>query len=173
MKALLYKDQLRYYAEMDIMTASYNRNKMEQVLVNEFERCGVSGEVFSLALMDIDGLKKINDTFGHAKGDETLKSFSNGINSRIRTMDWFGRWGGDEFLLLCPNTGIEEMEILLKEVYKSIIKDMGKVVPNSSFCYGCAEYRKGDYDNYQELLKRADKKLYKCKEGHRKNIDRR
>ena len=74
LRSAQYKQQLRYYAEMDVMTATYNRNKMESVLASEFERSRRYGEVFSLTLMDINSLKKINDTFGHCKGDEIIKT---------------------------------------------------------------------------------------------------
>src|SRR6056297_1943633 len=70
LRTLMYKDELRYYAEMDIMTSSYNRNKIEEILTNEFERSKRYGETFSLAIMDIDKLKQINDDLGHIKGDE-------------------------------------------------------------------------------------------------------
>lgn len=162
LKTLMYKDKLRYYAEMDEMTSTYNRNKIEQILITEFERSKRYGETFSLAVMDIDGLKQINDKWGHVKGDEIIKAFANGINTRIRNVDSFGRWGGDEFVLLCPNTNIEGINILMEDITKKTILDMGKVITNSSFCFGCAEYSEVD-DTYQEALKRADLELYERK----------
>ncbi len=163
LRTLMYKDELRYYAEMDIMTSSYNRNKIEEILTNEFERSKRYGETFSLAIMDIDKLKQINDDLGHIKGDEIIKVFADSINSRIRTVDSFGRWGGDEFILLCPNTDITSINTLMKDITRITLTNMQEVVPEASFCYGCAEYNEEDND-YYDIIKRADKELYKEKD---------
>lgn len=162
LKMLLYKEKLRYYAEMDILTSSYNRNKIEKILKDQFERSKRYGETFSLALMDINNLKKINDKYGHLKGDEIIKVFADSVNSRIRQVDSFGRWGGDEFILICPHTSLTIMNLLLSEISEKVIHEMGKIVPNSDFCYGTTDYRELD-NNYQELLSRADQELYDAK----------
>lgn len=167
LKTLMNKKKLRYYAEMDNMTSSYNRSKIENILINEFARSKRYGNIFSLAVMDIDRLKIINDTFGHLKGDEIIISFAKSVNSRIRAIDYFGRWGGDEFILLCPNTDIQSLNILMEDISKITTQNMDKVVPNSSFCFGCAEYKQEDTD-YQEMLKRADQILYEKKDELKK-----
>lgn len=166
LKILQYRERLKYYAEMDILTSTFNRNKIECILIKQFEESKKTGKIFSLSIMDINKLKKINDTLGHVKGDEIIKVFANNINSRIRKTDSFGRWGGDEFLLICPNTEKEEMNILLKNIQKKVIQEMKKVIPNSSFCYGFSECNIND-DSYIEVLKRADENLYKQKEEFR------
>ena len=167
LRTLMHKKKLRYFAEMDEMTSSYNRRKIEDLLINEFERSKRYGTTFSLVIMDVDKLKIINDTFGHSKGDEIIVTLANSVNSRIRSVDSFGRLGGDEFILLCPNTDIDRTNTLMDDIKRITTQNMGKVIEGSSFCFGCAEYKEEDTD-YQDVLKRADKILYEKKEELKK-----
>ena len=113
--------------------------------------------------MDIDDLKQINDKYGHNTGDDILKALAYGINSRIRETDYFGRWGGDEFILLCPNTNLLDNEKLISRIKQGVVKDMNEVVESSDFCYGISRFEESD-ENYQEIVKRADDEMYKCKD---------
>ncbi|MCG8637905.1 MAG: GGDEF domain-containing protein [Desulfobacterales bacterium] len=158
------RQKLRFYAEMDSLTEVYNRRKIESIISNEYARSMRKSPAFSIALFDLNKFKEINDTDGHVVGDAILKAFAAGINSRIRSIDSFGRWGGDEFILICPDTDKAGMEILLDNVKHSVKKDMDKITPNGGFCYGIAEFSVTDR-NYDEILKRADKELYAIKTG--------
>jgi diguanylate cyclase (GGDEF)-like protein len=162
LKNLVYKEKLKYYAEMDVLTDVYNRNKIEEILENQFQNFKTKNEKFSLTIMDINKLKVINDKLGHVKGDEIIKAFANSISSYKKDWESFGRWGGDEFILISPNTGCDEMKTIMENVSLKILQDMERVIPNASFCYGVAEVCKDDLD-YQRLLVRADKGLYECK----------
>ncbi len=153
------RQQLRFYADMDSLTEVYNRRKIESTISNEYSRSMRKSPSFSIALFDLNKFKEINDTKGHDVGDAILKAFASSINSRIRSIDSFGRWGGDEFILICPDTDKTGMDILLGNVKKSVKDDMDKITPNAGFCYGVAEFSMTD-KNYSEILKRADEQLY-------------
>ena len=104
LKMLLYQDKLNYYSETDVLTSVSNRRKLEKILKNEFNRSKRTKNIFSISIMDINKLKYINDNYGHNDGDNIIKAFAQTFKNRIRKTDYFGRWGGDEFLLICPNT---------------------------------------------------------------------
>lgn len=167
LKMLSNKDQLAHIAEMDMMTSSYNRYKIEEVLENEFNRSLRSQDIFSMVIMDLNNLKEVNDNFGHDMGDRIIKVFANGIKERIRAIDSLGRWGGDEFVLVCPNTGYTGIKTLMVKISKSLNKELNEIIPKASFCYGCAAYTLSDFD-YKSIFKRADLELYECKKCYKK-----
>lgn len=166
LELLCYQQKLVYYAEVDILTSIFNRGKIEAILKSEFDSAKRYSETFSVAIMDIDDLKLINDRYGHNIGDNILKTVAKGISSRIRETDYFGRWGGDEFILICPNTNLIENEKLISRIKKSVNKEMDEVVTASDFCYGISQLENTD-NNYQDIVKRADEKMYKCKEARK------
>lgn len=160
---LCQKQELRYYAEMDSLTSVYNRRKIESIISNQFSRSKRNNNPFTVALFDLNNFKQINDTRGHNVGDDILKAFAKGVNTRIRSIDSFGRWGGDEFILICPDTDKTGIDILLNKL-KTIVKaDMDKITSNSGFCIGVSEFSKKDA-NYSNAIKRADDNLYISKE---------
>jgi len=162
LKNLVYENKLKYYAQTDLLTSTFNRNNIERILENKFKKYKESCETFSIAMMDIDNLKKINDEEGHVKGDQIIKTFASSMSKYKRKEDYFGRWGGDEFILITPKLNNEEINSIFKELYPKVIDDMKKVISYSSFCFGTAEYS-NDEDDYQQLVTRADDKLYECK----------
>lgn len=162
LKLLIYRKELQYYAEMDILTGIYNRRKTEDRIKENFENSRKNNLVFSVVMIDINKFKSINDNYGHQVGDEMLKLFAKTMKMRIRKSDVIGRWGGDEFLLLCPDTDSLGCEKLIIDIIQPVIKEMNKLVSNSGFCYGISEYKPDD-KYYHESIKRADDKLYNCK----------
>lgn len=163
LKLLLYRDELKYYAEMDTLTETFNRHKIENILKENFERFKRYNNPYAVSIMDIDGLKRINDTYGHLKGDAVIQTFAREVNQRIRSVDSFGRWGGDEFLLICPETDIRGIHQLLESIESKVLQGINEVIPNIGFSYGIAEISEKD-QNYQKVLKRADDRMYKEKE---------
>jgi len=162
LKMLLYQDKLKYYSETDILTSVYNRRKLEKTLKNEFKRSKRTKSIFSISIMDINKLKYINDNYGHNEGDTIIKTFSGVFKNRIRTTDYFGRWGGDEFLLICPDTEENDIEKLMQDIEKIVVKELNEVGKNFGFCYGCSQFSYED-ERFEDTLKRADEKLYECK----------
>ncbi|NPA11881.1 MAG: diguanylate cyclase [Epsilonproteobacteria bacterium] len=149
-------------AEHDRLTGAYNRGAAEEKL-SEI----VAHHDGSLIFLDIDHFKKINDTYGHDKGDEVLKQVAKIIMENIRDEDVFGRWGGEEFIIVMPNqnyaNGFFIAERLRKEIEDS---DFGGIKVTVSL--GVSGFKKGD--NYEEIVKKADDSLYKAKKGGRNRV---
>src|SRR5207248_8026028 len=91
-------------ATHDALTGLPNRREFERLLTRELERSSRYGEIFSLAIIDLDGFKQLNDTRGHAAGDAVLRSAAKTIEEACRASDVAGRLGGDEFVVLLPET---------------------------------------------------------------------
>ena len=160
---LCQKQELKFYAERDCLTSVFNRRKIESVISNEFSRSKRNANPFSIAIFDLNRFKDINDKKGHDVGDRVLTAFASGLAKRIRTVDAFGRWGGDEFLLVCPDTPKKGIRVLLSNIENDVKAEMDQVTGNSGFCSGIAEFSGADED-YRTILKRADEDLYRCKQ---------
>jgi len=162
LKMLLYQKKLKYYSETDILTSVYNRRKLEKTLTNEFKRSKRTKNIFSISIMDINKLKYINDNYGHNVGDTLIKTFAKTFENRIRTTDYFGRWGGDEFLLICPDTEENDIGKLMLDIEKTVEKELDEAGKNFGFSYGCSQFSFED-ERFENIIKRADEKLYECK----------
>src|ERR1700753_4228409 len=110
-------------AELDELTGSFNRRCIMRVLGEEISRSGRQGQPCSIALIDLDWFKRINDVHGHPTGDEVLRTFAITVFANIRTIDRFGRYGGEEFLLVLPDTPRESAAQLLDRL-RAIIADL-------------------------------------------------
>ncbi len=105
----------------DKLTGLYNRVKLDSVLQENMRLSLRYGNVFSVIIIDIDFFKKINDNFGHQVGDDVLKECSYILSKNIRNVDILGRWGGEEFLVVCPETlknGAKDLAIKLNKAIK-------------------------------------------------------
>ncbi len=144
--------------QKDALTDVYNRHFLENHLDTIFNKYDKK----SIAILDIDFFKKINDTYGHQKGDEILKDFANKIKNTIRKSDIVIRYGGEEFLIFMPNTSKEEAMIVLLKI-KNAIK-------NSEFNYTFSAGIANEGKNLSEMIKIADERLYKSKNSGRDKI---
>ncbi len=168
----IYLNQLRLlqnYRDLSIkdpLLGIYNRRFIFEMLKKEEEKSKRTGQPFSIILIDLDYFKKINDTFGHHVGDRVLKEFANLVLLHIRKMDYFARWGGEEFLILFPETGkssaIQVAERIRKALndYEIPISERESIKITASF--GVAEFPT-DALSYDILIKKADERLYKAK----------
>lgn len=161
------KERLIYLSEMDMLTNTYNRHKTEGLIENEFKRIKRNNSCLSIGVCDLDRFKYINDTYGHGKGDEVLKAFSQAVRSRIRSTDMFGRWGGDEFVLICPDTDKAGIEQLICKTLPDILHEVRKVAKEVDLSYGCSMSMAGDTSHHQ-MIKRADDMMYSMKNLHKK-----
>lgn len=161
---LCQRQELRFYAERDSLTSVFNRRKIESTISNEYNRSKRNRNLFTIALFDLTKFKKINDTMGHDTGDHILKAFASNMNTNIRSIDSFGRWGGDEFILVCPDTDTAGIKILLDKISRKVRAEMDKTATNSGFCYGISEFSMED-ENYSAVIKRADNSLYQTKKS--------
>jgi len=158
-------------AILDPLTGLYNRRCGEQRLAEEIARSQRYGHPLTVIMLDLNKLKYINDTFGHAAGDELIKCFAGRINKAIRGSDLAVRQGGDEFLLLLPECKPEEVRHVLGRL-SGIRLDLGGQTIPVQFSAGWTNYIPGE--SSEELLQRADKALYAnkraAKEQHELNI---
>ncbi len=147
-------------ARQDPLTKVANRHTLEE-LMDSFSQLG---HEFSVIMMDIDGFKMINDTYGHLVGDRVLSYFAEVIKNSIRKDVFFIRYGGDEFLLIMPNAPAEIAQNLIERIRQSFEKplEIDETEIKINFCAGIATFPK-DGKNLRELIDRADKALYMAK----------
>ena len=162
--------EVEYLSLTDPLTGIFNRRKIEAVLDDEIARSERSGLPLSVISMDLDNFKKINDTLGHEAGDTALKRTANVIASGIRAVDISGRMGGEEFIVVCPDTpgeGVFKLAGKLRALIESIeLEGHGRIT--SSF--GCATRMPGE--DTDSFLARADKALYRAKGLGRNRVER-
>ena len=157
---------------IDPLTRLANRAYVMAVLDREVQRARRTSRGFCVLAADLDGLKPINDTFGHPMGDRILRAVGEVIGSRIRGIDTAGRVGGDEFMILLPETEEAGAVILaeqLREGVNEIRVDAGTWVVRTSISVGVASFP-ADGDTADELLEAADAAMYASKRGGRDRV---
>jgi diguanylate cyclase (GGDEF)-like protein/PAS domain S-box-containing protein len=119
------EEQVYFLTITDPLTKIYNRRYFTQKLEKEIDRAKRSGSKFSLIMLDIDRFKRINDNFGHNAGDLVLKSMTEMIKNRIRKIDTLARWGGEEFVILLPDTPANKGAALAEDLRESLSRYTG------------------------------------------------
>jgi diguanylate cyclase (GGDEF)-like protein len=150
------KRKIKLISETDHLTGAFNRRRFYQEIKNY-------DGLYSIIMFDIDYFKKINDTYGHEKGDFVLKELVECIKNYIRQDDMIFRWGGEEFFILFKNTGLSQAEIIAEKIRTNIEKDDFDGV-NITLSLSVIENR--DL-NIEEVIKKLDKGLYQAKENGR------
>jgi diguanylate cyclase len=151
-------------AVLDPLTGLHNRRSGEQRLAQEISRSQRHGRPLTILTLDLNGLKHVNDEFGHAAGDELIKRFAEWLNKAIRGSDLAVRLGGDEFLVLLPECKPEEVRHVLSRLSGLKVECDGRLV-EISFSAGWTNFKAGE--SPEELLKRADDALYVNKRASR------
>ena len=164
----------KHYEKMsmtDSLTNLYNQGFFKKHLLKFFTTAKKHNKIFSLILLDINNFKQINDTYGHSTGDSALKAFSSVISKHIRESDILARYGGDEFVILLPNTDSDQINLIGKRFKEKIQKEQISIAGNKNFMFsvsiGVATYNK-NYDNELDLFNHADKRLYEDKNTNSK-----
>ncbi|TQI79429.1 diguanylate cyclase [Serratia fonticola] len=167
------KQELLRISMRDGLTGLYNRRHWEHLLHNEFDSCRRYDHAATLILMDIDRFKTINDTFGHALGDEAIIVLAEELVLGLRAVDIVGRYGGDEFGAVLPNTTAEQASQALKRIQDRLNEIIFHEAPELklNISAGIADYRP-EMGGYQEWLKAADKALYLAKHNGRNRQER-
>ncbi|MEA3387388.1 MAG: diguanylate cyclase [Patescibacteria group bacterium] len=155
-------------AYIDRLTQVYNRNKFEDIIKSEIKRAYRYKQNLSIAILDIDNFKIFNDTYGHLIGDEVLIMIAKEINSRVRDTDTFARWGGEEFVILFPETTKEEAGIICEKLRLSVEKLTHKTAGSVTISFGVTQYT--DNDSQESLFERCDNALYQSKENGRNTV---
>ncbi len=152
----------------DPLTDLYNRHKLDMEFAKELERSNRYHRPFSLLIIDIDHFKSINDRLGHQSGDIVLRKLGELIRQRVRSSDIPGRWGGEEFLVICPETDRKGAYLLAEKLRKDV--ESYQFLPGATITIsgGVAEYVPGE--DGDALLKRADDHLYRAKHDSRNTI---
>ena len=160
--------ELEKIAATDKLTGAFNRHKFEELFTLEVERSRRFDNPLSLVMIDIDHFKDVNDTYGHDVGDEVLRQLAKLVKEHIRNLDVFARWGGEEFLVLTPNTDLNKVRVLAEKLREAIETSDFPTVKNITISAGVSVLE--DNDSFDTLLKRADKALYNSKNNGRNQV---
>lgn len=163
------EEELRVAAITDKLTNIYNRSKLEDLLQQEIERAKRYKNPLSIVMFDIDYFKKINDLHGHQAGDYVLKTVAKVVKENIRVTDHFGRWGGEEFIILLPETSLENAKSMAEKIRTLIESYSFQYINNLTISCGVAEFI--EEDTVDRLIKVVDDSLYLAKrQGRNKTV---
>ena len=167
------QEQLQTQALRDALTGLYNRHHLHTILTREIERSRRSGQPLSMVLIDVDHFKAINDQWGHLVGDEVLRGIALLLKAQTRLGDWCFRFGGEEFLILLPDTDArsarQKSEMLLESIRAAPIACTGNTDISITASMGLATYPSTCTDA-DSLISNADKALYQAKRLGRNRI---
>lgn len=156
----------------DSLTGALNRKGLDEMLARETGRMQRRKSKLAIALLDVDDFKKLNDSYGHLTGDEVLKHLAQVIRETIRPQDSAGRYGGEEFLILLPDTGLEDGVSALRRVQRELTKriflhDNQKLL--ITFSAGVAELQ--PEEPVEHAIERADKAMYRAKKAGKNRVE--
>ncbi len=160
--------KLEQLAVTDQLTGLYNRLKIDQTLNSEIQRAQRTGQPLSLMMLDLDYFKQINDVFGHQAGDQALLSLAELLHVRTREIDLVGRWGGEEFIIICPHTTLEGALTLAESVRATVAAHRFAHKQDLTVSIGVSNY--GEGDSGKDLVARADAALYMAKHAGRNQV---
>ncbi|MFE8070330.1 diguanylate cyclase [Marinobacteraceae bacterium S3BR75-40.1] len=158
-------------ASRDELTGTFNRRYLLQALDRETNRFNRASGPFSLCILDIDYFKSVNDTYGHQAGDAVLRQMAHTVSEGLRNIDCFGRYGGEEFLLVLPQTPLEGALIKAERVRRAIAGMTVKELPGGfqvTVSIGVSQFRPGEA--VDDTIARADQGLYLAKERGRNQV---
>jgi len=162
------REDLLVQATRDALTGVFNRRYVENVLSKEVERAGRHGRPLAVAILDADNFKRINDTRGHQTGDEVLRAITERCRNTLRSHDVFGRYGGEEFVIVFPETNLDEAGLVAERLRAAVADEPFKVGDDTlgvTVSIGLAAYTPGH--DMDKLLQRADAALYTAKQNGR------
>jgi len=165
--------KLRRMATTDSLTGLFNRRHMTYLAEKELSRFQRSGHPVAFLVLDIDHFKAINDRHGHETGDRVLVEVAGIIEAQLRTQDLIARWGGEEFLAVLPDTGLESAQASAERVRKALLSHdwlakTGEPI-DLTISAGVSEFRRDD--DLNSAISRADRALYRSKEGGRNRVE--
>lgn len=160
--------KLEYISYYDMLTGVYNRNILNSLVDSDTGGFMPSlGKSICVIIFDIDYFKKVNDTYGHVKGDTVLKKLAEVICSRLGEKDYMVRWGGEEFIVIFPDKVLSQVRGLAEEFRRSVEESDNGVCP-ITISIGIAAY---DGENFKATIDAADHALYRAKEGGRNRVE--
>ncbi|WDP90611.1 MAG: transporter substrate-binding domain-containing protein [Desulfobacter sp.] len=161
--------ELEYISTRDSLTGLYNRRYIEDAFEAERRRTLRYAHDLALIILDIDYFKAINDTYGHPVGDKVLISFSRLLKTNIRTSDIAGRWGGEEFLIICPETDLRNAVLMARGICGKISRTQFDAAGTQTASFGVTGFKTGD--DIHAMISRADHALYLAKSNGRNRVE--
>jgi diguanylate cyclase (GGDEF)-like protein len=162
-------ERVESLALLDSLTRLYNRRFLDGYLVAEVSRAGRDGQPLTLAMLDLDGFKRVNDTYGHVAGDQVLREVAHLLRASVRRQEVLVRYGGDEFAVIMSGSGRMASEAVLERVQRTFDNHRFRVGNDQAdltvrLSFGLATYPL-DALTAEELLAAADRALYRSKRG--------
>lgn len=164
----LAQSSLQKLAITDPLTKLYNRLEIDETFEQALQSCRLSGQQLTLILLDLDRFKQVNDENGHAGGDAVLRGVADLLKANCRQTDVVGRWGGEEFLVLCPQMDLTEAVELAERLRTAIAQYDAGINRHVTASFGVATCQHGD--TRESLLERADKAMYQAKHEGRNRV---
>jgi diguanylate cyclase (GGDEF)-like protein/PAS domain S-box-containing protein len=162
------KKELEELASIDALTRLYNRRMIDKFAKNEVESVKRHSKHLSIIMIDIDHFKSVNDTYGHQVGDDILTQMAKLILDNTRQSDIQGRYGGEEFIIICPHTALESALLVAEKIRIAVENFQFDVVGNKTISLGVATFEAND--DVASLIKKADDALYKAKNSGRNKV---
>lgn len=166
--AWAFERELWRAANHDTLTGAYNRRFADEILSHEIHRVDDDAQPLSLMVFDIDRFKAVNDRYGHEAGDEVLRQVSALVQRRVRVSDYFIRWGGEEFVILMPDTDLAGATTLAEELRDLIAQTPFGEVGSVGISAGVGEYQRGE--SLRDWFRRTDEALYAAKVAGRGRV---
>jgi diguanylate cyclase (GGDEF)-like protein len=155
-------------ARTDMVTSLVNRRGAEEMLEREASRAQRFGSRVSVVLFDLDHFKQVNDRHGHGAGDEALRAAAQALSAAMRGIDLAARWGGDELLVVLPNTGVDGARSFAERVRAAVEQLDPRILYGVTLSSGVAELAQGE--SWEDAVRRAGGKLHEAKQAGRNRV---
>jgi diguanylate cyclase (GGDEF)-like protein/PAS domain S-box-containing protein len=163
------EEELKRLATTDKLTGAYNRTKFQEIIDREMERVKRHNQALSMIIFDIDHFKAVNDSYGHSAGDYVLKTIADIVRENIRKIDYFVRWGGEEFMIISSETNLDDAYALAERIREIIENYTFEGVGKITVSFGVTEFKENDTEN--SFVKRADDAMYSAKRKGRNLVE--
>jgi diguanylate cyclase (GGDEF)-like protein len=167
-------ERLRRLAETDVLTGLLSRRRILELALRETDLSSRTGRPFGLLMVDLDHFKRVNDSFGHAAGDEALKQSAERFTAQLRAVDLAGRYGGEEFLIVLPEADLEASVFVAERLRSALAATplgFNGLSVELTARIGVHAGVAASKDDFEEFLRRADKALYKAKAAGRNRVE--
>ena len=163
------ESELKTLAVTDTLTQVFNRTKYYEIMEREIERTKRYDHPLSIIMFDIDHFKKVNDMYGHTVGDYVLQTLTQIVKENLRDTDYLVRWGGEEFIIIAPETDLKKAEILAERNRKASEGYKYDHIGTITASFGVTQFTKDD--NEDTVIKRVDDALYEAKRKGRNRVE--
>jgi diguanylate cyclase (GGDEF)-like protein len=164
-------DDIKEQARRDELTGVFNRRVLMATMQAEKNRCDRIGDIFSICIIDIDFFKRVNDEIGHLAGDEVLRKFARAVQNGLRSIDTFGRYGGEEFIQILPHTNLNGALVYAERIrIQALSLNFSEFAKRCSITVsiGVAQYQQDE--SVMQTFSRADAALYSAKQAGRNRV---